>query len=496
MDWLKSNSCDWGVAFTADLPKGATAATIKWTGSVGGAGSASSTYPYWPLPSGVYPFVFATQQVIPVTCVMGQAGVVWTAPLSAAVSTKTLTTGEMAFHPIIRSFDTRPLLSNAFWTSARGVPLEACLQLGVEMDADIWLCLPPTTCTVTALAYARSVAQLAYDGTGAVVTGSNLKAFTGLTLARKCYVEYGNEIWGTYAGVRLLTMMGIVAFPGTNPGGMGSWGQGQEWMGTQVAGIADAWYDVYGQAAFDARVVVSMPGQYADGTQANLITAMTTPNWTSRAYTHHISAVHVAPYWSFTQGASKPGTLAADAAVIMKTTDPVSTLFALAYTNTVGGVTYASIAPAGYIGVMGSLMAAFLAKFKGQQWWGKVAVLGYESGDGLGWWAMPDGWQAVMEAYHRDERFGLLYYDPEGRLGGGAGKGYLPACEEAGFESVNQYNDCGYDGAGGQWGVLESIMQPVNPLSKAPAKYQGFASYIAAGTTKRGQVRTSHAGRK
>jgi len=207
-----------------------------------------------------------------------------------------MSTGEMAFHPMIRSFATRPLLSNAMWSGVKGVPLEACLQLGVEMGVDVWLCLPPTTCTVTGLAYARSVAQLANDGTGAVLTGSNLQSFNGLLSTRKCYVEMGNEIWGTYAGVRLNTMMGLAVFPGTNPGGMGSWGQGQEWMGTQVAGIGDAWYDVYGQS-FDSRVVVSMGGQWADGTQPNMLTAMNTPDWTSRAYTHHIGAIHLAPYW-------------------------------------------------------------------------------------------------------------------------------------------------------------------------------------------------------
>ena len=200
---------------------------------------------------------------------------------------------------------------------------------------------------------------------------------------------------------------------------------------------------------------------------------------------------------SFTQGAAKPDNLPADAAVILKTTDPVSTLFALAYTNTVAGVTYSSIAPAGYIGVMADLIPAFLVRFKAQPWWGKVAVLGYESGDGLGWYGMPAGWDAVMEAYHRDARFGLLYYDPQGRLSRGAGaKGYLPICKEAGFESVNQYNDVDFDGAGGQWGVLESIMQPVTPLSKAPGKYQGFASYIAAGPQQAGQAAKGAAQRR
>ena len=297
MDWLRSNGCDWGVAFAADLVKGATSATLKWTGSVGGYGAASSVYTYWPMPSGVYPFVFANQQVVQVTCVMGQTEMTWQTPLTAAISTKVLATGEMAFHPMIRSFDTRPLLSNAMWTSPRGVPLEACVQLGVEMDVDVWLCLPPTTCIVTGLAYARSTAQLAKDGTGAVVKGSNLTAFTGLPSSKKCYVEFGNEVWGTYAGIRLLTMLGVAAFPGTNPGGMGAWGQSQEYMGTVVAGIGDAWYDVYGAEEFDSRVVVSMGGQFADGTQPNMLTAMATPNWTTRAYTHHISAIHFAPYW-------------------------------------------------------------------------------------------------------------------------------------------------------------------------------------------------------
>ena len=280
-----------------------------------------------------------------------------------------------------------------------------------------------------------------------------------------------------------MLMMGMALFPGANPGGTGVYGAAQEYMGTQVAGIGDAWHDVYGQQ-FDSRVTVSMGGQFAEGQgQAFMQAAMNTPDWTSRAYTHHVTAIHFAPYWSFTQGAVKPDAWPSDGAAILATADPLTTLFTLAYTNAVNGRTYDGVATAGYIGVCGPAIAAFMARLAGQPW-SKCSLLGYESGDGLGWQGMPDGWQALMLAFQRDDRFTLLYYDPQHRLSA-EGEGYLPACKSAGFESLNQFNDVGFAGSNGQYGVLESIMQPVSPLERAPAKYRGFASYIAAGQARR-----------
>ena len=82
-----------------------------------------------------------------------------------------------------------------------------------------------------------------------------------------------------------------------------------------------------------------------------------------------------------------------------------------------------------------------------------------------------------MQAFQRDPRFALLCYDPDHRLSS-AGEGYLPICRDAGFQSLNQFTDVAFQGTYGMYGVLESIMQPVTPLTAAPPKYQGFARYI------------------
>ena len=189
MDWQATNSQDWGVAFTADLAKGATSGVIRTTASVGGFGAVSSVYAWWPLPSGVYRWVFATGQVVDVNCTMREAAVTWSTPLSAAVTTKATPTGEMAFHPMQPSFSSRPLLSNAHWSTARGVPLEACMTLATEMDVDVWLCLPATSNTVSGGDWARQVARLAFDGTGSVVKGSLLKEFKGVAAEHRCVVS-------------------------------------------------------------------------------------------------------------------------------------------------------------------------------------------------------------------------------------------------------------------------------------------------------------------
>ena len=163
-------------------------------------------------------------------------------------------------------------------------------------------------------------------------------------------------------------MMGMAVFPGASPGGTGIYGAGQEYMGTQVAAMGDAWYSVYGPS-FDGRVVVLMAGQFAPYQgQAFMEAAMNTPDWTSRAYTHHVGAFAYAPYWYWTQGAAKPDDLNADCVRILATPKPLDTLFGLAYTNTVDGYTYASIAPTGYIGINRLAIPAFLARLADQPW--------------------------------------------------------------------------------------------------------------------------------
>ena len=418
------------------------------------------------MPSGSYSFVFATGQVIAVQCTLNSAQLSWSTPLSAAIPTTVTPSGEAAFFGMQQSFEHRPLLSNAMFSSARGAPLEACVALCNALDMDLWLNLPAATNTVTANAFATSAARLVQSS---------------LSKSRKCYVELSNECWGTYSSSHLMIMMGVAVFPGASPGGTGVWGAGQEWMGTQVAAIADAWADVYGDE-FDQRVLVSMGGQFAPGNgQAFMEAALNTPDWSSRAYTHHIGGLHFAPYWYLTQGSPSPDRFNADAAAILATASPLDTLFALAYSNSYQGVTYASIAASGYIGVMTETIRGFMQPLSGQPW-ASLPLLAYESGDGLGWFGAPDGWQAVMQSFQRDPRFALLYYDAK------TGKGYLPLCKAAGFQSMNQFTDVALMFAGGQWGVLESIMQPINPLEAAPAKYQGFATYIAGdGKAQRGK---------
>jgi hypothetical protein len=58
--------------------------------------------------------------------------------------------------------------------------------------------------------------------------------------------------------------------------------------------------------------------------------------------------------------------------------------------------------------------------------------------------------------------------------------GMIDAFMAIGYQSLNQYYDCG--AIGDNWEAIESVQQTLSPLSSAPPKYQGIANY-AAGTT-------------
>src|SRR6185437_7953914 len=147
--------------------------------------------------------------------------------------------------------------------------------------------------------YATNLANLIKSGTGASIAFP-MTAMPGLSSRQKLYVEFSNEVWnlGTFPQAGVAYNMDQV-FAGAN-GNFGQW-----WYGTQVAGIGDAFFSVYG-ASFASTVTVSMGAQTATGNGiAFLNTAMTTTGWTGgNAYTHHIGAIHLAPYMQLLSGIS------------------------------------------------------------------------------------------------------------------------------------------------------------------------------------------------
>ena len=467
MWWLNTVNQEWMVSFTSKLERNTTRANLL------SMSSESAQNHSWPAPTGTYTFVFATGQAIPVHCTYGSTTITWTTPLSTSIPANA--TGSMAVFIPQGSWSDRPLLSNAFWDLWKGVPYEAAIRLCNDVKTGCWLSLPAGVQYATRYAYAQSLAALLYNGTGASLSGSVLKSFRGLNVDQKAYIEDSNETWnGTYAAAYLGQMLGALKFP--NAWRRNIWFEGQEWLGMEQARISDTFYKLYGPEQFSRRVLTVMCSQFAPGNGTSLMEEeMNTPDWRSRAYTHHIGGICYAPYF----GPARVS--ASDATKILASAHPLRTYFGLAYSNTYNQVIYSSIPAAGYLGDTISLEGSLLKSLAGQPW-ATLPVFGYEAGGANQTNGMPaqnvKGWLSLIRKAHRDPRFGYLYYDPTHRLS--SHPGYLPASAAAGFALINQYNDVSSVDKYGDWGALENVTQSTCPLRTAPPKYEAIMRYIHA----------------
>lgn len=454
MDWLRTNMVDYRVNFTGSLASGATSGILSQISTT------SSSFTTWPFYSGTYNFVFGNGQVIPVNVTYGSSAVSWSTPLSSAMPAQS--NGQAFFSPV-SSWSSRPLLSNANWAT-KGVPFEALVQLCNEVGLDGWFNIPGTAQAMGNYAY--SLAQLLYNGAGAVLTGSNLTSFSGLKASQKAYIEYMNEYWnGSFSQYSLTLMLGTPIYGNNYP----------EWYGSQVAGIGDAFYAVYG-SGFTSRVVISMSQQSTNTYELQQV--MNTPHWTSRAYTHHIGEIHTGGYFGL------DAISAADLTTLfsLSATDQVNAYFALAYSNTYGSSTFSSMPSVGYIRNIANVTAADIASVSSQPWANLPHVV-YEGGSSnTDYVGNASEWTAMSTSAHRDPRTQYLYYDPNHQLSA-VGTGYFTAMAAAGISTINIFSDVNSISSSGDYGVLESVMQPISQMSSAPPKYQGIMDFISSTAT-------------
>lgn len=470
MQALNAFGQDLQVTFTANLALHATSGTVSSFNDFN-IGTSST----WTRPSGTYYAVFATGQVMPVTCTYGSSSLIWSTPLSAAISTSAV--GAMAF--IAKgTWAQRPLPGNFAWTNDTGIPYETAIQCCNELGLPPWLNIPATANIVDST-YATSLAQLMRTGTGASLSGWNVSSFSGVTsgLPR---VEYSNETWnGTYLSFNLMLMMGQET--GFNTAQGNEYYGGQEYYGVQIAGICSAFSSVYG-GSFASSVRVVCMTQEGSNTYLNL--SMNTPDWTSRAYLSGIGAVGCAPYFG-TDVIS-----AADAATIKGQSNPVNELISLAYSATgASGHTYSSLGGAGWIQATIEQMQTFVTGIQAQPW-GALPIECYEGGsaldDAYDIEASVSGWRVnVLVATQNDSRFSQLEYDPTHTLNA-TYAGYFEEMKKLGISFICQLCAVGYEmtasstAGSDSWGALQSDMQiaAASGLSSLPSKYQGIMNYI------------------
>lgn len=481
---LTYNSYDVQLSFSGTLSSGTNSGTLSNI-QYEEAGASS-----WPFPTGSYSVVFGTGQLLSCTFTYNSTAMTG---CSAAFSANILTSspGAMAVASIIPSWSQRPKLSNATWSTWTGTPLEVIVQACNEVGMDCWFNIPVSLHVVDnsyaacATGYTANLAALIFNGSCANLTGSNISSFTGLNPAHVAYIEYGNEVAGGWNGGQPYTMGTSLLAILANADGFGTARtQSAEEYGKQVAGIGDIFSGVYG-GSLTSRAKIVMATQFAPGNGVGFMNLeMNTPDWSSRAYTHHVSALSFAPYMPLTTDISS-----ADVAHLIglgSQATQLTELFSLAYTN-IGnsGHTYPSIPTAGWIGDTFSSAngtAGMISGWSTQPWAG-LPIACYEgglnadntlnTGD-----ANYNNWSLLLTAALRDNRMQYVYEDPTHQLS--SNPGYLQALKNQGI-TVNKVNlvapTTAIAGFGG-WGALENINQPTFPLSISPPAYQGLMNFV------------------
>jgi hypothetical protein len=432
MDWLQTNNA----------VKSFTWATAPTTSS----GTSATLSSAWTLPSGSYNVAFTTGEVIPVTFTVGSTA----ATLSTALVGRGTPSVNSYYSTKATTWANRAQVSNAFWGGPNGVPYEICIALANYIGARPWL-------------------NISYDASNAFIT--SLATYAMANSQNPPIIELGNELWNTvFPGIGWANTLASALF-GTSNYNQFEWELA--WYGVKVANVAQQFYNVYG-SSYANGVTVSLGGQAAGSymfpQQQALGINPSGPPWSTYGGTipyqqtpAKIGAVHVAPYFGLT-GPSGSGQVATDLATMA-----ADTTWDIFFNQQTGSGTQLSSTPSGgYVAnAVAGITANVAALGSGSSYHYPIFI--YESASG--WAGYPNyvNGSAVVNmfnAVNRDARMGTLYTS------------YYTSLASAGAAVMNVFSDVGVYGQYGEWGILESIMQPISPLSSAPAKWQGVQNFI------------------
>jgi hypothetical protein len=325
----------------------------------------------------------------------------------------------------------RPLLSDAGWGSKRGVPVEVVLQLCNATGADCWMNVPHQA----ADEYITSMAMLAHSTLGS---------------SQKMYIELSNEVWNpTYGQYRYAVEKGRAAWP---KAGLRPDEYNRNWLGVRTARMCDIWTAVWAGDA--ARVMCVLGAQSADPESATQ--ALICPLWVGPGngpcFRHHIGAVAIAAYFGF----SVPAAWASDP------DGGLARLFASMNTQN-----DRTIPQGGWLAALSRSVAALHTAIVPYG----LPLLGYEGGQSFVGFPQYGDDSAIVKLYiaaNRDPRMAAVY------------TAALLDWRSNGGEMLALFGDVSAPNKYGEWGALESFMDTVDPLSKAPPKWRAIQSFISS----------------
>ena len=435
--------------------------TVNWSTGVGAGLTADAVAGFaWPNGNIAYNTVLSSGATISATYTRGSSHITFSALGAGGADVL-----GYALCPGDGTWANRAQVSFVSYACGNGVPYEVCIAAANALGADPHF-------------------SLRVDVDNNHVAQFCALCLSTLNVPRRFHPEYINEGWNSsYIQTAIVAMYGAAQFgqaSGVGTNGYPNSTIGDNWMGFRCAGIADACASACG-AQFE-RCAPGISSQ--TGFAARFDTVMQTPLWgTDTPQNHPVKQVFVAPYFGSFVGE-------ADMLQIMSVADPLSELFALCYSN-VGTVSNGSkvysIGSTGWCGAARSNVLSVLAKFTGTSGY-KTKVNGasyipqlscYEwgpnwySSDTQNGQAAVTGFGALITSMQRDARIATVIKTELEWWAANVG---------AGIENVvNVFCNVSPVSGFGDFGILESPLQTISPLSSAPAKFQGVQNYISAG---------------
>jgi hypothetical protein len=330
----------------------------------------------------------------------------------------------------LTSWSSRPLQTDAGWSSKKGVPVEVVLQLCNAVSADCWLNVPHQASDD----YITEMAILAHHLLG---NGQNI------------YIEFSNEVWNPeYDQYQYAIKQGRAIWPAA---GAGPDDYNRSWYGMRTAQMCDIWKAVWSADAARVTCVLAAQSGYPETAIQSLICPLWVGPGNGPCFKHNINAVAIAGYFGFRVPAawtSQPdGGLASLFASMTTRNDP-------------------SIPAGGWLGAVSRSVTEFHAALEAY----KLPLIGYEGGQSfVGFPKHQDG-SALVNLYiaaNRDPRMGAVYTSA------------LKNWKANGGQVWVLFGDIFAPGQYGEWGALESYLDTVDPLSKAPPKWQAIQSFIS-----------------
>ena len=443
MEWMKMNNEFSGYANPGSVPAGATGLTLSSA---------------WSNPSGSYPIIFIDGERRAANFTLGSVSVTWSGALANEIkgNGKTWQWGSQTYYAplyvINKTWTGRARPSNAFWGLKDGVPLEIIVALCNQLRANCYVNVP--------LLYSDSDIDAMAD---LVMLGTNMQSgYGGLASPLTASFELSNEVWNSaFVQYDIAASLGGSAWPTADSSG-GNYAWNRNYFGMRTAQMAKDLQTAVGTALF-TRVIPVIGAQAASTYSAT--SALQSAYWSGGpASNYPIKAIAIGPYWG-----NNPS--AGDCTAMTGQRDGgLADFFATLVSNTgASGYTYSSVPAGGYLGQVEDWIKSYRELVSSYP---SLNLIAYEAGQNFYATASGTcaGWPALITAAERDARMASAYTR------------FLTTWQSdvGGTEAnvMNLFNDVYPPSQFGAWGLLESIMQPVSPLSSSPPKYQAVKNFI------------------